>query len=117
MCQTVAADTGKPDGEVLYAHPARICEWVPEPESDSDPEECGALSRFRVERDSSEPGYEPAESCEKHLGAVVPWVIDGAENVRAIVTVRWDWYDETHVEASGRAATSAAGPDSNGTGP
>ena len=81
---------------MLKATPEATCEWLPEPSADDEAEVCGALSRFVVERDDDARGYGPAESCAEHLGEVVPWLIDGSDEVRAIVTIRWDWYDETH---------------------
>ena len=81
---------------MLKATPEAACEWLPEPSADDEAEVCGALSRFVVERDDGARGYGPAESCAEHLGEVVPWLIDGSDEFRAIVTIRWDWYDETH---------------------
>lgn len=77
---------------MLTVQPDAACEWeIPDPESDEgDLFPCGKPSRFIVERDDSDPAYTPAESCEQHLGDVVPWMADGDDKVRLIVSIRWD---------------------------
>jgi len=51
---------------------------------------CTARSRFTAERSDHNPSYPAAEACEAHLGAVVPWLLEGRDDLTAVVTVRWD---------------------------
>jgi hypothetical protein len=75
----------------LTVQPDATCEWeIPDPLTDGDLFPCGRPSRFIVERDDSDPAYTPAESCEAHLGDVVPWMADGDDNVKLTVSIRWD---------------------------
>lgn len=54
---------------------------------------CGKPSRFIVARDDGDESYGSGggteEACEEHLAAVVLGMVDGDEDVSAIVTVRW----------------------------
>lgn len=61
---------------------------------DVNPDEaivCGERSRFRVERDPADESYPGWESCEEHLGTVIAALLEGRDDVRAIVTVHWGW--------------------------
>lgn|SRR5487761_935269 len=61
---------------------------------DDEAEPCGKPSRFLVERSDGDRSYGinggSDESCEEHLTETVAGMIDGDENVRAVVTIRWD---------------------------
>lgn len=55
---------------------------------------CGKRSRFIVARTDADESYGSGggteEACEEHLAAAVLGMVDGDEDVSAIVTVRWN---------------------------
>ncbi len=59
---------------------------------------CGATSWFRVERSDGDTSYGinggSGESCDEHLAECVAGMIDGDQDVRAIVAIRWDMGDD-----------------------
>ena len=84
--------------EILYASEAIVCNgWFEDNSEDPDDEglmvECRQVSRFQVSRSDGDQSYGTgggAEACEDHLTDAVLGMVDGDEQVRAVVTVRWD---------------------------
>ncbi len=83
--------------ETLAADPAITCgAYVPIEGGDlGEATECGALSRFVVERSDGDKTYGSGggteESCEAHLGVTDAGMVDGDVKVTAIVTIRWEY--------------------------
>lgn len=82
------------DPPALTAGPEHICAWYVGSEDDEEgPRECGEVSRYLVERSDGNEDYGEhggsAEACHGHLADVSLSMIDGDEDVRAVITVRW----------------------------
>lgn len=74
--------------------PLITCQWDVSPAGDDeDAMPCGAVSHFVVERSDHDPSFGwdgKHEACEEHLAVVVSSMIDGDDEVTAVVTIRWD---------------------------
>jgi hypothetical protein len=79
---------------MLTVDPAVTCQWDVKPADPEDAYEvCGKTSRFVVERSDGDRSFGwdgKHESCEGHLAEVVAGMVDGNDQIRAIVTIRWD---------------------------
>jgi hypothetical protein len=79
---------------------------------DADDEEegvhdCGKLSRYVVARSDGDKSFGAGggteEACEEHLADAVSGMVDGDENVRAVVTIRWTEYVAATAAGEGQA--------------
>jgi hypothetical protein len=72
----------------------QACDWEVEA-VDGEFDQCGEVSRFRVERSDHDPSYRvtsdraPTEACEAHLPDVVFGLMDGDDKIHAVVTPHW----------------------------
>lgn len=77
-----------------------------------DGEWCGKPSRFAVRRSDGNPSFGAGggteEACEKHLSLAVTGMIDGDENIRAIVAIRWDPQSDWLLMGPSRGATKSS---------
>lgn len=66
---------------------------APVDDEEEGPHDCGKLSRYVVSRSDRNTSYGEgggtAEACEDHLSDAVTGMVDGDENVRAVVAIRW----------------------------
>ena len=92
--------------EILHRDPAITCQQnILGFDPESDPEWCENLSWFVVERsDGKSPvaalpdmDHARSEACEYHLAEVIDWMLEGDENLHAIVTPRW-WDDRPEAD-------------------
>lgn len=73
-----------------------VCDEVVSEEEDPEegPRGCGKPSVFIVARSDGDKSYGvnggTGEACEGHLAEVVAGMVEGDENIRAVVTIRWD---------------------------
>lgn len=86
-------------GEVLYASDMTLCNaWFKDPEDEGLYIECTRPSRFCVSRSDGDKSYGTGggteEACPEHLADAVSGMVDGDENVRAVVAVRWNRHEE-----------------------
>lgn len=87
-----AAESGRPSGATaLFADWTITCQQDV-PVFDDDPAPCPVMSRYVVERSDGDQSFGwdgRHESCEAHLAEVVSRMVNG-DDVRAVVTIRWD---------------------------
>jgi hypothetical protein len=78
---------------MLTADPDIKCSAVVVADED-DAYPCGAPSRFQVARSDGDESYGinggSDEACEEHLAESVAGMIDGDDEVIALVSLRWD---------------------------
>jgi hypothetical protein len=76
----------------LLADPSITCTFIVDDGGSAGV--CHEISRFAVARSDGDPSYGAKggteEACEGHLADAVCGMVDGDENVQAIVTLRWD---------------------------
>lgn len=82
-------------GTPLTVQPDAVCGGlVPDPGDAEFAYDCANHSRFLVERSDGDKSFGEnggsTEACAGHLADAVTGMIDGDENIRAIVSIRWN---------------------------
>ncbi len=85
----LAALRGETTGDPLRVREDVPCDWEDACPCGDGLVQCLKPSRFTVDRSRPLPGYDPAETCAEHLAEMTLAVLDGADDVHAVVKPRW----------------------------